>query len=1479
MSLAKSIFCTGIALFSIGLTTRAAEIALVPIGADGAHNIVGNEIILQGAGQRVVLEIRLSGWSPSLLRAWQASLDSAGYTSGIQGELAAASVACGTNNDCAAALGGTCSLTGTPCFASTDCAFPQFGEICDGPKCTYPPGVGGSCEPAYIDALRADYVFAATSNLPAMDLSTADFRWASAATGAPVSDPGTATYAGTLVLDVPAGALGTFTVGFMPVPESLLQDSNNDLIAPLTITPALISIACATAADCDDGNACTDDACNAGQCSATPNYNQTTQCCNPTDGSLTAIDDGNECTTGSCDAGTGAVTQTPRAQGTTCGNSATGACDAQDTCDAFGACIDRSAAAGSACGDPTATECDGADTCDGAGACQTNLQPSGAACGNATITDCDRADTCDGAGACRANIEPAGTTCGDPSDTECDNPDTCDGAGTCQANVTVAGLPCGNQVGNQCDNPDTCDGAGACQPNFVAADTACGNPGSSECDARDTCNGSGTCQANHVADNTACTDDGNACRDDVCLAGVCSHPLKPAGAACGNPTDTECNGADTCDGAGTCLPNLVAGGSPCGDPSVTACTNADTCDTLGNCRSNNAPNGIDCDDGSFCNAGATCLAGLCGGGSALDCSDGLVCTDDICNETLQQCDHDLIPGHCLINGACYLEAEVNPSNDCQICDSFSSPTAWTALAEGTACDDGDACTGTGQPGIGFDACDAAGSCVGSVDPDCNDDCINAVQVFDGSNVGNNANRGPDDDEAICQFDSNNDVWYFYVASCDGPVKIDTVGSQFVPSNDTVLTVYDACGGNELACDDDSGPGLLSLATFTATAGVSYDIRVAGFMDSAGDIVLNIATQTNCVIDGACVAEGTINPANECEACIPWLSSIGWSSRPAGSICGDPTKTDCNSPDSCDGAGTCEQNFKPNQTTCGDDGNDCTRDVCISGACTHPAASEGTACGDQTATECDNADTCDGAGACLPNFAPTGLLCGDSSTSECDNADVCDGAGACSPNHQPDGLGCGDDGAECTFDACESGLCAHPPRPSGTACGDSGDTECDNPDTCDGEGACLLNHESAGFACGDPTDTDCDNPDTCNGDGACLVNYEAVNFACGDPTDTDCDNPDTCNGTGGCLDNLEISGFPCGDPSNTQCDHPDTCDGGGVCEPNYVAAGNACGDPADTSCDNPDTCDGGGACAINHEADGTVCPDDGNDCSEDLCAAGLCDHPLKPEGTLCGDGTDTECDNPDTCNVIGVCQFNFEPEGLACGDPSDDQCDHPDTCDGSGLCDNRFEAQGTACDDGDICTTDDACLAGVCASVPASDTPTLAPRGPRHFTVTPGPIDSTAQVALRVTAPAWPCLNKYLSPSGSLVNNPVFLLPSAWGTVIASSQDIVPSTTYHVQAECGSLTTAPGVVTTTRWGDIVGDFNTGSGQWTPPNGDVDISDIVAAVEAFEGQPTAPSTGTVDLWPCVPDGIIDIVDIVQVVDAFEGTPYPCPGPCSP
>jgi len=317
------------------------------------------------------------------------------------------------------------------------------------------------------------------------------------------------------------------------------------------------------------------------------------------------------------------------------------------------------------------------------------------------------------------------------------------------------------------------------------------------------------------------------------------------------------------------------------------------------------------------------------------------------------------------------------------------------------------------------------------DPECNDQCAFAIEASIGTTTSNNSTAGPDDAEASCQADSNHDVWFFYTAPCDTTVFASTTGSALLPSNDTVLSVYDACpdnGGVEIACDDDSGVDLQSALTFFALGGQTYFIRVAGFEHNAGDIALNIDFVFDCLIDDVCYGAGALNPVNDCLACIPAVTTTAWSPLAEGSACGSPNDDECDSPDACDGAGLCEANFKPDGIVCVDDGNECTQDVCASGLCTHPPEAEGLACGDPTDTECDNPDTCDGTGICLDNFEAAGFACGDPTLTQCDNPDVCDGTGACVDNFAPDGTTC-NDGDVCTgADACLTGVCEGIPIP-------------------------------------------------------------------------------------------------------------------------------------------------------------------------------------------------------------------------------------------------------------------------------------------------------------------------------------------------------------------------------------------------------------------------------------------------------------------
>jgi len=585
---------------------------------------------------------------------------------------------------------------------------------------------------------------------------------------------------------------------------------------------------------------------------------------------------------------------------------------------------------------------------------------------------------------------------------------------------------------NECTD-DVCQGNGMCSyaPNYNQA-TMCCNPltgattslSDGNVCTQDVCEADGTVSHPPEPQFTSCgsqtTTDCN--KPDSCDgAGTCLPRLEPAGTACGSQIDTECDDPNTCDGAGVCQSNYEPPGTACGSQSDTQCDNPDTCSGAGVCRQNNEPNGTTCDDLLYCTVNEACQGGNCSGGGPRNCSDGLSCTTDTCDEVLDICVSTLDPGNCLITGTCHAPGAINPGDDCEECNPAANTYVWTDRSDGSECDDGDSCTGTGRPGIGVDTC-TVGVCAGTTDPECNDDCAQAQVATVGLNTATNHNGGPDSDEASCQLNSNNDVWFVYTADCDAPLLMDTAGSVLLPSNDPVLSVYTECGGVEIACDDNSGPSLHASLSFDATLGEDYYIRVGGVGNNNGVFVLNITRYDDCRIGTGCYATGDLDPANDCMACNPASSTTDWSPVSIGTACGTDTEDDCDWPDSCDGAGVCLSNPKPDGTQCLADGNGCTQNLCESGVCSHPPQPVGVACGDPGDTECDNPNTCNGSGVCLQNFEPGGLPCGDSAADQCDNADSCDGGGACLLNHVPDDTECDDGLPETGFDACQAGVC-------------------------------------------------------------------------------------------------------------------------------------------------------------------------------------------------------------------------------------------------------------------------------------------------------------------------------------------------------------------------------------------------------------------------------------------------------------------------
>jgi hypothetical protein len=97
---------------------------------------------------------------------------------------------------------------------------------------------------------------------------------------------------------------------------------------------------------------------------------------------------------------------------------------------------------------------------------------------------------------------------------------------------------------------------------------------------------------------------------------------------------------------------------------------------------------------------AVCLAnGKPCGNQGLPSNDRLCCPGSVCGWG------NACQSACRINGVLYQNGFYNPSNRCQVCRPATSTTAWSPVANGTACNDGNGCTQT-------DVCQS-GSCVGS----------------------------------------------------------------------------------------------------------------------------------------------------------------------------------------------------------------------------------------------------------------------------------------------------------------------------------------------------------------------------------------------------------------------------------------------------------------------------------------------------------------------------------------------------------------------------------------------------------------------------------------------------------------------------------------------------------------------------------------------------------------------------------------------
>jgi len=1087
-------------------------------------------------------------------------------------------------------------------------------------------------------------------------------------------------------------------------------------------------------ATCTDGNLCTsNDRCTSGVCVGTP-----VDC--------SALN--NACNIGVCNQSTGLCQAAPANKGGPCNDG--NLCTQNDICMAgvcAGAPVDCSAL-NNACN---------VGVCNGAtGMCQPSPTNEGGACNDSNVcTQNDRCtagvcsgtavncsalnNTCNvgvcnsGTGACEAMPANEGGICNDNN--TCTNNDVCT-SGVCTGTPIAGCDPC--SVAADCDDgnlctDDSCHPAGVC---IHSNNSAACNDGQF-CTATDVCSagscvGTGDPCPGQLCDETnnvcvdclvhADCDDGNICTTDVCVGGACQH----------NPNTLACNDglfctlSDQCSG-GTC----VGSGDSCPGQLCNESTN-----TCVDCLTN-----ADCDDGDVCTTD-TCSAGSCGyTNNMLPCNDGLFCTaNDNCAGGVCVGAGDPCPGQLCSEkfNACVECLGVADCDDGNVCTNDTCTVGNCGYTNNTLpCDDGLFCTDT-------DTC-SGGACVGSGDPcapallcdegtnscvecfsalDCDDDnpCTNDACL--GGGICQNANNtSPCSDGLFCTL---NDV-------CSGGVCVgggDPCPGEFC--NETTNTCVDCfvhadCNDGNVCTTDTCNAGACVLTNNTSACNDGQfctltDVCSGGVCVGSGiPCPGQLCNETNdtCV---NCLSDADCNDANVCtnDVCVSGTCQLTNNTAP----CDDGLF--CTAVDTCSG-GVCVGSGDPcpgqmcNETTnvcanclvdtdCGD-GNVCTDDTCVSGACQHTnnvvSCNDGNICTitDRcangvcagTPVDCSALDTDCVSGICN---ATTGQ-CQAVNVNEggpCDDGDLCTATDTCAAG-LCDGspVDCSGLNSFCRVGSCNpaNGACQSSPINEGTACNDG--NICTSSDACTG-GFCIGTLMPGCDPCS--TAADCDDTNECTSDfchpvGVCY--HGNVSGSCDDSNA--CTQNDTCS-SGTCVGSQVPGCILCSTAADCNDNSPCTIDScvGGVCQysPNN---GVACDD--NNICTSTDTCSGG-ACAGTPIAGCDECSadpecNDGNPCTTDSChPVGIC---IYANNTLpCNDGI--ACTQNDVCNNA-TCAGTPTPDGGACDDGS--SCTTNDTCTG-GVCDGVPANDGASCNDGSICTFADVCAGGACAGTPNDCSP-------------------------------------------------------------------------------------------------------------------------------------------------------------------------------
>jgi hypothetical protein len=454
---------------------------------------------------------------------------------------------------------------------------------------------------------------------------------------------------------------------------------------------------------------------------------------------------------------------------------------------------------------------------------------------------------------------------------------------------------------------------------------------------------------------------------------------------------------------------VCTGANPVTCTALDECHGVGVCNPLTGCTNPSLPDGTPCNDGSACTTGEACHAGACGQPTTTvactasdqchkagvcdpatgNCSnpqkpDGTACDDGLACTSLDECQAGVCtPGSSACQ--CATDADCHPMDQCHVagtCDPTTRTCSNPAVSDGTVCNDGSACT-TGE------TCQAGvcGAPTSTVTCTAQDQCH---------------------DPGTCDPATG---------ACSNPVSPEGTSCD----DGRACTTGDACHAgactplvNTCACNSDADCTALDQC------------HLAGQCDPVTSICSNPLKPDGAACDDA-------NPCTAGESC-------------QAGVCGSPVMTvECTPLDQCHVAGTCDVG---------------------TGLCSDPIAAEGTTCSDDRV--CTTGDSCR-SGVCTP----TTNSCTCTSNADCPTLDQCHlngtcdlTTGLCGYAEVADNTACNDHNACTSGETCQAGVCG-----SGTS------VTCTPQDDCHVAGVC------------DTTTGECTNPAKADGSpcatGICL----------------------------------------------------------------------------------------------------------------------------------------------------------------------------------------------------------------------------------------------------------------------------------------------------------------------------------------------------------------------------------------------------------